>query len=60
MYIKLRQGVKVNIIQAKKVAFKKTSYYQICSDNKNQKDNQMGKLKAVDGVKNLYVLYDSG
>ena len=44
---------------------KKTSYYQITLDkdrllSKNEKENTLGKLRAVDGLKNQYVLFNNG
>ena len=65
MYIEKKDGGQINILNGKKFAMKKTSYYQITLDkdrllSKNEKENTLGKLRAVDGLKNQYVLFNNG
>ena len=66
LFIEKKNGGSINILYAKKQALKKQSYYtiQLESDKKslgiNENNNNLGKLRAMDGDKNKFVLYDNG
>ena len=66
LYIEKKNGGSINILYAKKQPLKKSSYYtiQLEAASKslgiNEDMNNIGKLRAMDGDKNKFVLYDNG
>lgn len=61
-------GGKILILYAKKMPFKKSSYYLISleknkqrqGENKKDNDTCLGKLRAMDGDHDKFILYDAG
>ena len=66
LYLEKNNGGRILVLYAKKMPFKKQSYYMISLEKNKQKseardsDNCLGKLRALDNDQDKFVLYDNG
>ena len=68
LYLEKNNGGKILVLYGKKIAFKKQSYYLISLEKNKAKitekqrdaESCLGKLRALDGDSDKFILYDNG
>ena len=69
LYLEIPTGKKILVLYAKKMPFTKSSYYLISLQKNKERKNEniketdntcLGKLRAMDGDQDKFVLYDNG
>lgn len=69
LYLEIPTGKKILVLYAKKMPFTKSSYYLISLQKNKERKNEsiketdntcLGKLRAMDGDQDKFILYDNG